>query len=85
MTIEVLLVADDENAGTTTVSTSIAVNTTDPRWPARIVDEVTLQAQEGARRLRDQLAAERAIPTDLRAAAAFVPLAALVPVAEARR
>jgi len=85
MVIEVLLVADDDNDGTTTVSTSIAVNTADPRWPARIVDEVTLQAQEGARRLRDQLAAERAIPTDLRAEAAFVPLAALVPVAEARR
>jgi hypothetical protein len=84
MIIEVLLVADDHTAGTTTVSTSIAVNTTDPRWRARIVDEVTLQAQEGARRLRDQLAAERAIPTDL-AEAGFMPLAALVPVAEARR
>ncbi|HZP43082.1 MAG TPA: hypothetical protein VFD84_16455 [Candidatus Binatia bacterium] len=85
MTIEVLLVADDEDVGTTTVATSIAVDTGDPRWPARIVDEVTLQAQEGARRLRDQLAVERAIPTDLGAAAAFVPLAALVPVAAARR
>jgi hypothetical protein len=81
MVIEVLLVADDEGAGTTSVSTTIAVDTGDPRWPARIVDAVTLQAQEGARRLRDQLAAERAIPADL-TAAAFVPLAVVVPVAD---
>jgi hypothetical protein len=83
--IEVLLVAEDDEAGTTSVSTTLAVNTADPRWPARIVDAVTLRAQEGARQLRDQLAAERAIPMDVSADAAFVPLAALVPIAEAGR
>ena len=84
MVIEVLLVADDDNAGTTTVSTTISVNTSDPGWPARIVDTVTLQAQEGARRLRDQLAEQRAIPQNA-TEAAFVPLAAVVPAAEVRR
>ena len=80
MMIEVLLVADHPAGGTTTVSTTIEVNTADPRWPAWLVDVVTFQAQEGARRLRDQLHAQKAIPGD-----GFVPLAAVVAAAEAAR
>jgi len=80
MVIEVLLVAEHPAGGTTTVSTTIEVNTVDPRWPAWLVDAVTFQAQEGARRLRDQLFAQQAIPGD-----GFVPLAAVVAAAEAAR
>ena len=80
MVIQVLLVADGPDAATTTVSTTIEVGTADPRWPAWLVDAVTFQAQEGARRLRDQLVAQRAITGD-----GFVPLAAVVPTAEVGR
>jgi len=55
MVIQVLLVADGPDGAATTVSTTIEINTTDPRWPAWLVDAITFQAQEGARRLRDQL------------------------------
>ena len=85
MTIEVTLVADDERAGTTSVSTTIPVDTADPRWPARIVDAVAIQAEAGARRLRDELAAQRAISVDDRATPAFVPLAWVVPAADLGR
>jgi uncharacterized alpha-E superfamily protein len=77
MVIEVQLAADGPDAATTTVSTTIEVNTTDPRWPAWLVDAVTFQAQEAARRLRDQMIEQRAIAGD-----GFVPLAAVVPIAE---
>jgi hypothetical protein len=80
MVIQVLLVADGPDAATTTVSTTIELGTTDPRWPAWLVDTVTFQAQEGARRLRDQLVEQRAITGD-----GFVPLAAVVPAAEVGR
>lgn len=75
MVIQLNLVADDE-AGTT-VSTEIRLDTRDPRWPARLVDSVAIQAQEGARALRDQLFTQQALPSD-----GFVPLAAVVPVAD---
>jgi uncharacterized alpha-E superfamily protein len=80
MVIQVLLVAEGPDAGTTTVSTTIEVNTADPRWPAWLVDAVTFQAQEGARKLRDQMIEQHAIAGDR-----FVPLAAVVPAAEAGR
>jgi uncharacterized alpha-E superfamily protein len=80
MVIQVLLVADGPDAATTTVSTTIQLATADPRWPAWLVDTVTLQAQEGARRLRDQLVEQKAITGD-----GFVPLAAVVPAAEVGR
>jgi hypothetical protein len=76
MLIQVLLVAEDGDAGETSVSTTVDVNTADPRWPARLVDAVTGQAEEGARRLCDQLIVQPAIPGD-----GFVPLAAVVPAA----
>lgn len=81
MIIEVMLVADDD----TTVSTTVQVDLSSPGWPTRLVDTVTCRAEEGARRLRDQLAAERAIPGETHAASGFVPLAALVPTASAER
>ena len=78
MVILLNLVADDD-AGTT-VSTEIQLDTGDPRWPARLVDTIAIQAQEGARALRDQLATQQALPSD-----GFVPLAAVVPTAETGR
>jgi hypothetical protein len=80
MTVEVVLVADGPDTATTTVSTTIEVNVTDSRWPAWLVDAVTYRAQEAARRLRDQIIEQRAIAGDT-----FVPLAKIVPVAEAGR
>lgn len=76
MVIQVLLAADDRESGATTVSTTIEVNTGDPCWPTWLVEAVTYQAQEGARRLRDQLVSQHAISGD-----GFVPLAAVVPAA----
>jgi hypothetical protein len=65
-----------------TVSTTIEINPTpgDSRWQALLVDAVTGQAHEGARRLRDQLIAQRALPSG-----GFVPLAAVVPAADVAR
>jgi len=81
MVIEVLLVADDEDGRSTSVSTAIEVNIADPRWPAWLVDGVTFQAQEGARRLRDQLVERQAIQGNGCTGDGFVPLAAVVPAA----
>jgi hypothetical protein len=81
ITIQLVLVAEDPDAGPTTVSTTLEVNTADPRWPAWLVDGITFQAQEGARRLRDQLRAQPAIQASSAAADGFVPLAAIVPAA----
>ena len=80
MTIRVLLAADDDAGAEFTVSTTVEVNTANPRWPAWLVDSITFQAKEGARRLRDQLLAQQAITGD-----GFVPLAAVVPAARAAR
>jgi hypothetical protein len=81
MMIEVMLVADDDAGDSTTVTTTVQVDLTAPGWPTRLVDTVTCRAEEGARRLRDHLAAERAIPGQASSATAFVPLAAVVPTA----
>src|SRR5262249_28739777 len=80
MLIQVLLAANDADAGETTVSTTVHVDTADPRWPARLVDAVAGQAAEGARRLCDQLTVRPAIPGD-----GFIPLAAVVSAAELGR
>src|SRR5439155_1654450 len=55
MVIQLLISTGDPDADEVAVSTTIEVNTRDPRWPAWLVDAVTYQAQEGARRLRDHL------------------------------
>jgi hypothetical protein len=83
MVIQVLLATEGRDLDATTVSTTIEVNTTDPRWPAWLVEAITFQAQEGARRLRDQLLAQQAIEGHGLAEDGFVPLAAVVPAAEA--
>jgi len=80
MVIQVLLVADGPDGAATTVSTTIEINITDPRWPAWLVDAITFQAREGARRLRDRLIAQQAIAGD-----GSVPLPAVVPAAQAGR
>ena len=79
MVIQLLLSAGDTDAEQIAVSTTIEVNTRDPRWPAQFVDAVTYRAEEGARRLREQLVDQRALP-----GGGFVPLAAVVPVAVGR-
>jgi hypothetical protein len=87
MVIRVVLAADDPEVGATTISTTIEVNISDPRWPAWLVDAVTFQAQEGARRLRDQVVEQQAIQGRGCGFGAdeFIPLAAVVPAAEAGR
>jgi len=85
ITIQLVLVADDPETGPTTVSTTLEVNTADPRWPTWLVDGITFQAQEGARRLREQLSAQPAIQASSAAATGFVPLAAVVPAAGSGR
>jgi hypothetical protein len=84
MVIQVVLVADDPQGGSTSVSTTVEVNTADPRWPTWLLDGITFQAQEGARRLRDQLMAQPAIMENGRGDG-FVPLAAVVPAVESGR
>jgi uncharacterized alpha-E superfamily protein len=73
MVIQVLIVADVPDAGSSTVSSTVEVNTTDPRWPAWLVDAITHQAQESARKLRDRLVEQQAETGD-----GSVPLAAAV-------
>ena len=75
-----VLAAGDDAGAELTVSTTVEVDTADPRWPAWLVDGITFQAKEGARRLRDQLLAQQAITGD-----GCVPLAAAVPAARAAR
>jgi hypothetical protein len=78
MVIHLLLATDDS----ATVSTSIAVNTADPSWPAWLVEAVTFHAHESARRLRDDLIAQQAIQGD---DDPCLPLPAVVPVAQVGR
>jgi hypothetical protein len=85
MVIRVVLAADDPEVGATTISTTIEVNIGDPRWPAWLVDAIALQAQEGARRLRDQVVEQQAIQGRGFGSDDFIPLAAVVPAAEAGR
>jgi len=78
--ISIQLVAGDLTDQQISVSTTIQIPTGDAHWQTWLVDCVTTQAQEGARRLRDQLVAQQALP-----GIGFVPLAAVVPSADAGR
>jgi hypothetical protein len=80
MVIRVLLDADGPDAATAAVSTTVEINATDPRWPAWFVEAVAFQAEEAARRLRDEILAQQAITDDGPA-----PLAAVAPAAGAGR
>ena len=81
MVIRIDLVAGDPEHQIT-VSTTLEIHPVlgDSRWQSCLVDSITGQAQEGARRLRDQLIAQRALPPG-----GFVPLAAVVPVVDVER
>ena len=79
LTLQIMLTVDDPDAGSTTVSTTLDVDVADPRWTARLIDDVTIRAQDGARRLREQLIVQPAIQASSEAQSGFVPLAALVP------
>ena len=85
MVIRLLLATDDLIGRETTVSTSIEVNTADPRWPAWFVEAVTFQAQESARHLRDDLLAQQTMqdgtPGGDDADGHVASLAAIVPAA----
>jgi len=72
------LVAGDPDSQEIAVSTTIQVSPGDPRWQAGRVETITIPSQEGARRLRDRLVAQRAIPVD-----ELVPPAALAPIVPA--
>lgn len=85
MTIRVVLVADDREIGKTEISSTIEVSMADPRWPAWLVDTVAFQAEEGARRLRDELVSQQALVGDRAARRGFVPLAAVVPASDTGR
>lgn len=74
MTIRIQIAAADSADASVEVSTTIEVSPRDSRWHAWLVDAVTAQAHEGARRLCDQLVAQHALPGD-----GFLPLAAVVP------
>ena len=80
MVIRTEIVAEDPMLGSTTLTSTVEVNMTDPRWPAWLVDVITYQAQESARRLRDQLVEQQADLGD-----GSVPLAAAVPTAGSGR
>ena len=79
MVIRLSLTADDHDEGVT-VSTTIRVDPGVPHWQAQLVHTVATQAEEGARRLADQLAPRHSLPP-----CDFIPLAALVPVADSAR
>ena len=81
MVVTINLVTDDDTAADQiAVSTSVEIHPGDPRWQARLVDAVTTQAEEGARRLVEQL--DVLLPT---ASKRFLPLAAIVPSITERR
>ena len=75
MIVQVILVASDVEDRRVTVSTSVDVDTGDPRWSAGLVHTITAQAQQGARQLRFHLVEDREHTND------FVPLAAVVSAA----
>jgi len=59
------------------VQTAMQIDTADPRWPGWLVDVITNQAKEGAKRLVAQLAPP--LPPGERS---FVPLADVTPIAD---
>ena len=79
MVIKIDLMTDETADEQIAVSTTIEVHPDDPRWSARLVEAVTTQAEEGARRLCEQLAATVTPPPR------FLPLAAVVPALRDRR
>ncbi len=80
MVVKISLVTEDDAADPIAVSTEVLIHADDTRWQARLVDAVTIQAEEGARRLVEQL--EILLPT---AQKRFLPLAAIVPALDAPR
>jgi hypothetical protein len=78
--IQLHLVAEDPDRREIAVSTTIQLDPDTPGWHTWLVDAVASQAEEGARRLRDQLRTRRALAGD-----PFIPLAAVVPAAGAGR
>lgn len=80
MRIELMLAGSANVNGATTVSTTLDIDTGDPRWPLRLVDAVVAQASEAARHLADEIAGTSLTAPGARPSS-FVPLAAVLPVA----
>jgi hypothetical protein len=80
MLIHLSLVAGGPTASSSMVEvqTAVQVDTADPRWPGWLVDAITQQAQEGAKRLVAQLAP----PLPSAGECPFVPLADVTPIAD---
>ena len=86
MRIEVMLIAKESTADTTSVSTMIDLDTRKPDWRDGLVQVVADHAVAGAERLREHIATDEVpaafIPVAVeRPAAGFTPLAELVPSA----
>ena len=77
MIVQITLVAGTQRGTDSQVEVETAMNidTNDPQWTASLVDTVTRQANEGARRLVTQLA-----PPLPGRQHAFVPLADVAPL-----
>ncbi len=86
MRIEVMLIAKDANADTTSVSTMINLDTRKPGWEHGLVRTVSDQAHAGAHCLREQLLTDDAPSTFQsatldRASATFEPVTFTRPAA----
>jgi hypothetical protein len=87
MRIELMITATQSAADTTSVSTTIELDTQRPGWEQTLVQAVTDQAYAGAERLREHLVTHEG-PTPTREsthAYRFTPLASIVPSATAGR
>lgn len=76
MIIEISLATDSRKGATSDVQVATAthVDVADPRWETSLIDTITYQAQEGARRLVAELTPALPATDD-----GFVPLADIAP------
>ena len=87
MRIEVMLIAKESAADTTSVSTMIDFDTQKPGWESGLVEAVTTKANAGAEQLRHHLLTDDDLPSTFtpvvpaRPATGFVPLSQLLPTA----
>ena len=86
MRIEVMLIAKESTADTTSVSTMIDFDTQKPGWESGLVETVTTRASAGAEQLRHHLLTDDRPDTFVpvvpsRPATGFVPLSQLLPSA----
>jgi hypothetical protein len=87
MRIEVMLTATQSPGDTTSVSTTIELDTQVAGWELGLVQAVTDQAYAAAERLREHLVTEEIPDTSSRPILTdrFIPLASIVPSATSER